>query len=450
MKRIISFFAAFVLLIVSFGSISIFANAATTPTLAFDSKSVKKGETVSLNLSIKDNPGISGLEISLKYDTNALTLTGTTKGTLFSGFTASKNFLWDEVSDVTDNGLLATFTFAVSESTKVGDYTVDIIVRCCTNEDLDDVSCNVRSGKITVSCSHSWNSGTVTNAATCKSTGVKTYTCTACKATKTETIAKNSSNHTGGTAIKNAKSATCTSEGYTGDKYCSGCGAKLSSGKAIAKTGHSYNSGTIITAATCTKAGVKTYTCTVCKATKTEKIDALGHNFNGASRTNSDGSISYKCTRCDEYGNTVYPQPTEKKLDAISGTKRITENNLDILVAPVEMTAESIFKAAKGGKLTDSSGNEITNGNTPLATGMKILLDNSEVRVSILGDVDCDGDIDVADARFALRAAVKLDTLTDVCFTAADIDFSKDISVSDARLILRAAVKLDDPKDWLK
>ncbi len=344
---------------------------------------------------------------------------------------------------------------------------------------------------VTVTCSHSYNSGTVTTAATCKSTGVKTYTCTVCKATKTETIAKNSSNHTGGTTIKNAKSATCSSEGYTGDKYCSGCGAKLSTGKTIAKTAHPWNSGTVTTAATCTKAGVKTYTCTVCKATKTENIPviahtavkdpaiaasctktgltegshcstcntvirkqettkALGHDFNGASHTNSDGSISYKCTRCDEYGNTVYPQPTEENLDAISGTKRIMENNLDILVAPVEMTAESIFKAAKGGKLADSSGNEITNGNTPLATGMKILPGNSEICVSILGDVDCDGDIDVADARFALRAAVKLDTLTDVCFIAADIDFSKDISVSDARLILRAAVKLDEPKAWLK
>jgi hypothetical protein len=407
MKRIISFFAAFVLLIVSLGSISIFANAATTPTLAFDSKSVKKGETVSLSLSIKDNPGISGLEISLKYDTNALTLTGTKAGTLFSGFTASKNFLWDEVSDVTDNGLLATFTFTVSESAKVGDYTVDIIVRCCTNEDLDDVSCNVSSGKISVSCSHSWNSGTVTTAATCKSTGIKTYTCTACNATKTENIPALA--HTAVTDP--AIAATCTKTGLTEGSHCSICNTVIR---------------------------------------KQETTKALGHDFSGASRTNSDGSISYKCTRCDKYGNTVYPQPTEKKLDAISGTKRITENKLDILVAPVEMTAESIFKAAKGGKLADSSGNEITNGNTPLTTGMKILLDNSEVSVSILGDVDRDGDIDVADARFALRAAVKLDTLTDVCFTAADIDFSKDISVSDARLILRAAVKLDDPKDWLK
>jgi uncharacterized repeat protein (TIGR02543 family) len=155
------------------------------------------------------------------------------------------------------------------------------------------------------SCAHPYDSGKITTAATCTSTGIKTYTCTNCGKTKTETIAKNSSNHAGGTTIKNAKSATCSSEGYTGDKYCSGCGVKLSTGQTIAKTAHSYNSGAITTAATCTTAGVKTYTCTVCKTTKTETIAALGHNFNGASRTNSDGSVSYKCTRCNEYGNTV-------------------------------------------------------------------------------------------------------------------------------------------------
>ena len=61
------------------------------------------------------------------------------------------------------------------------------------------------------------------------------------------------------------------------------------------------------------------------------------------------------------------------------------------------------------------------------------------------------GDISVSDARLALRAAVKLDTLTGADFTSADVDFSGDISVSDARLILRAAVKLDAPKNaWIK
>lgn len=70
--------------------------------------------------------------------------------------------------------------------------------------------------------------------------------------------------------------------------------------------------------------------------------------------------------------------------------------------------------------------------------------------IVVMGDIDCDGDISVSDARDALRAAVKLDTLTALCFYAADIDLDGErISVMDAREVLRAAVRLTDGKEWL-
>lgn len=40
---------------------------------------------------------------------------------------------------------------------------------------------------------------------------------------------------------------------------------------------HGYNDGVITTPAKCEEKGVKTYTCSICQGTKTEKIDALGH-----------------------------------------------------------------------------------------------------------------------------------------------------------------------------
>lgn len=46
---------------------------------------------------------------------------------------------------------------------------------------------------------------------------------------------KDPSNHTGGTEIKNAVSATVDKEGYTGDTYCKGCGEKIADGKPIQK-----------------------------------------------------------------------------------------------------------------------------------------------------------------------------------------------------------------------
>ena len=60
------------------------------------------------------------------------------------------------------------------------------------------------------------------------------------------------------------------------------------------------------------------------------------------------------------------------------------------------------------------------------------------------GDVDGRGDVTAADARAALRAAVKLSSLTGKTFDAADADRDGEITASDARIILRAAVKLED------
>ena len=56
--------------------------------------------------------------------------------------------------------------------------------------------------------------------------------------------------------------------------------------------------------ATCTEAGEKTYTCTVCKETKTEKIDAAGHKYSTEWTIDKEatytepGSKSHHCTVC--------------------------------------------------------------------------------------------------------------------------------------------------------
>jgi hypothetical protein len=56
-------------------------------------------------------------------------------------------------------------------------------------------------------------------------------------------------------------------------------------------------------AATCTAAGVKTYTCTVCGTARTETIAATGHSYDSgkvtkAATTTSTGIKTYTCTKC--------------------------------------------------------------------------------------------------------------------------------------------------------
>ena len=62
----------------------------------------------------------------------------------------------------------------------------------------------------------------------------------------------------------------------------------------------------------------------------------------------------------------------------------------------------------------------------------------------LLGDVDADGIISSADARLALRYAVKLDKYDQSQKLIADADKDGELTAADARLILRVAVRLED------
>ena len=135
--------------------------------------------------------------------------------------------------------------------------------------------CNtvIKAQTTTAALGHSWDSGKVTKAATCTVAGTKTYTCTRCKKTRTETIAA-----TGHKVVKDAAvAATCETAGKTEGSHCSVCGTVLKSQTTIAALGHSWDGGKVTKAATCTTAGTKTYTCTRCKKTRTETIAATGH-----------------------------------------------------------------------------------------------------------------------------------------------------------------------------
>lgn len=66
-----------------------------------------------------------------------------------------------------------------------------------------------------------------------------------------------------------------------------------------------WDDGKITTPPTCTKTGVKQYTCTICSETKAEEIAALGHDYSSdwtidtAAACETVGSKSHHCTRCD-------------------------------------------------------------------------------------------------------------------------------------------------------
>ena len=122
---------------------------------------------------------------------------------------------------------------------------------------------------------HSWDAGKVTTKATCTEEGEKTFTCSICGDKKTEKISATGHQHT---EIRNKKEATCKETGYSGDTWCKDCGKKILSGQAIVKTeDHSWNQGEITKEPTCKEEGEKTFTCSICGNTKTEKVSTTDH-----------------------------------------------------------------------------------------------------------------------------------------------------------------------------
>lgn len=111
--------------------------------------------------------------------------------------------------------------------------------------------------------------------------------------------------------------STCVSEGKI--VYTCDCGASYT--KILPKADHKWDDGTITKEATCTEAGVKTYTCTTCKTTKDEEIEAKGHSFtnyiyNNDAQVGKDGTETATCdngcgtTDTRTKSGSALPKPT--------------------------------------------------------------------------------------------------------------------------------------------
>ena len=119
--------------------------------------------------------------------------------------------------------------------------------------------CNtvIKAQITTAALGHNWDSGKVTKAATCTAAGTKTYTCTRCKKTRTETIAA-----TGHKAVKDAAvAATCETTGKTEGSHCSVCGTVIKAQTTTAALGHDYGEWKTIKAATYTEPGQAERVC---------------------------------------------------------------------------------------------------------------------------------------------------------------------------------------------
>ena len=251
---------------------------------------------------------------------------------------------------------------------------------------------------------HNWDAGEITTPATCETAGVMTYTCEVCGATKTEEIkatghawgapsyewtqdgddwkctatrvCANDASHVETETVtathKTTTVATCEETGvetYTatfentafeaktkeieisalGHDY--GAWTELDDNQHqrvcandpthVEKEDHNWNAGEITTPATCETAGIMTYTCEVCGATKTEEIKATGHAWGAPSYEWTQDGDDWKCTATRVCANDASHVETE----TVTATHKTTtvatceETGVETYTATFENTA---------------------------------------------------------------------------------------------------------------
>lgn len=240
------------------------------------------GEEVTVSFTATGNPGFACYGAKINYDHEALTLVAIEEGALsekglFIGTVSSGEIGFANNVDITGDGVLFTATFKINESAKLGEtyaVTVELDLASTANAKLEPVSFTLNGGSITVACPHKH------------------------------------------TEIKNDKKATCDTDGYTGDTWCTDCGNKIGDGKVIAATGHSYKS-EVTKKATCTEAGEMTYTCEHCGHSYTEVIKATGHSY-------KDGECSDCGAKDPNYSNKDDSNKGDSDLDDVPATGDVT------------------------------------------------------------------------------------------------------------------------------
>ena len=389
MKKLLSCVLTLVLLC---ALLAVPAQAAGSGSLSAGSTSGYRGDTVTVDVYMNSNPGLITMKFQVSYSAN-LTLVSVSNSGLLGGWTTPAPTIsspytlrWADSLSTTNStatGKLATLTFKINDNAKIGTETVSIIFNESRDAEGAKNSFSGASANITIKCNHNyggwtnldaqnhgktcsvcegvqteahkWDKGTVIEPATCKAAGQTKFTCTVCKATKTEnTPAADPSLHKFGnlTAVDDKQHKdTCTvckqevtadhswdkgvvekeptcKEAGTKKFTCGECGHSKTEPVPIPNPAphkfgnltavddkqhkdtctvckqeitadHTWNSGAVTKQPNCKEEGEKTFTCTGCKHTKTEPVKKLDHKFGAWEKVDAE-THKRTCTLCKE------------------------------------------------------------------------------------------------------------------------------------------------------
>lgn len=153
-----------------------------------------------------------------------------------------------------------------------------------------------------------------------------------------------------------AAASTCTTDGKTEGSHCKDCGTVIKAQETVKATGHQWDAGTVTTPATATAKGVKTYMCTVCKATKTEEIPAADNSSDSSTAdkpTTNNTVLTVGAFVTDKKSKAVYKVTGKNTMEYKSASKKAVSVNIPsyVTVNGVKYQVTSIaVKAFKGNK----------------------------------------------------------------------------------------------------
>lgn len=284
------------------------------------SGTLHRGDSFTLTVSLSNDQPISNGGVILSYDSNVFEFLGGechVSNAPLAEVSASRNGgVFVLQTDAVVSGTIFTIRMRVKNSASFGSYSIS------GSPSLGGASCGLSGVNVTVACkhaygtaskvdgtshvstcticgkkektNHTWNSGNVIKAATCKTTGTKRLTCTGCSATKDETIpVTNDHKYSAWSKTSDSKHS----------RTCSVC-AKKETGN------HTWNSGTVIEKATCQQTGTRKLTCTKCSATKTETVPIADHSYSECVFLDGENHTS-TCTICNKVQTQAHQYGTD-------------------------------------------------------------------------------------------------------------------------------------------
>ncbi len=275
----------FCLCLLTLAATALSASAATSAGLSPSKTTLYRGDSFTVTVKLSNDRALTdgGLQVSwgsgLKLVSGSCNIGGITIGGVSTG-NGMCSFAFDTGVEKVVSGTAFTLTFQVADTAAFGSASISISGSVRNLNDSYPVSA---SCAVSIACKHSYADAAKTDdtnhlltckhckatksekhsftsqvleAATCKKDGSEKLTCTACGHSKTQVISKTNAHSYGSWSKVNDDKHKHT---------CTVCGKEETAA-------HTWNSGTVTKAATCTATGTRSRTCTGCKATKTETV----------------------------------------------------------------------------------------------------------------------------------------------------------------------------------